>query len=173
MLALLAGTTTSPERKYPSVPPPSLDRQASRRRELGDRRAVSAVLNALLSIAGAGVATWWAAGRLAWRDEWVRPRFTFSCPAPFDRSPSPVPPVFRTCTPIPFISRPCPFAPSESASSVIGGHRRRKLRGHPVSHLGGPAEQVHLLPAPAAPQGHILLRRRRLFAQSGQETRAG
>ncbi|KAI0741535.1 hypothetical protein C8Q80DRAFT_1065681, partial [Daedaleopsis nitida] len=70
MLALLAGTRTSPERKYPYVPPPSLDRQASRRRELGDRRAVSAVVNALLSIAGAGVATWWAADRMAWRNEW-------------------------------------------------------------------------------------------------------
>ncbi|KZS99694.1 uncharacterized protein LAESUDRAFT_765270 [Laetiporus sulphureus 93-53] len=39
-------------------------------RDLSDRRMVTAVINALLSIGGAGVATWWAAGRLAWKDEW-------------------------------------------------------------------------------------------------------
>ena len=75
MVALLAGTRTSPERVFPPVDP-SLTLQNDpleiRRRELSDRRAVTALLNALLSIAGAGVATWWAADRLGWRNEWVR-----------------------------------------------------------------------------------------------------
>ena len=71
LLALLAGTRTSPERKFPLLQTHSQDGEASRRRELEDRRAVTAVFNALLSILGSGLATWWAAGRLAWKDEWV------------------------------------------------------------------------------------------------------
>ncbi len=77
MVALLAGTRTSPERKFPSMPVSTGEGdEAARKRELGDRRAVTAVFNVLLSILGSGLATWWAAGRLAWRDEWVRPHFT-------------------------------------------------------------------------------------------------
>lgn len=70
MVALLAGTRTSPEKRFPDVQPVPTD-GADARKELNDRRAVTAVLNALLSIFGAGVATWWAADRLRWRDEWV------------------------------------------------------------------------------------------------------
>lgn len=70
MVALLAGTRTSPEKSFPNVPRP-LDRTAETKREMNDRRAITAVLNALLSVIGAGVATWWAADRLRWRDEWV------------------------------------------------------------------------------------------------------
>ncbi|KAI0666755.1 hypothetical protein C8Q78DRAFT_983257 [Trametes maxima] len=74
MVALLAGTRTSPDRKFPSaaaVADTTADAQAAaQKREVGDRRAVTAVLNALLSIGGAGIATFWAAGRLAWKDEW-------------------------------------------------------------------------------------------------------
>ncbi|TBU27234.1 hypothetical protein BD311DRAFT_760706 [Dichomitus squalens] len=70
MVALLAGTRTNPERTYPTLSTPSADDQTSHTRELGDRRAVTAVVNALLSVGGAGIATWWAAGRLSWRDEW-------------------------------------------------------------------------------------------------------
>lgn len=72
MIALLAGTRTSPERKFSFVSSPPTHSQVSHARELGDRRAVTAVVNALLSIGGSGVATWWAAGRLLWREEWVR-----------------------------------------------------------------------------------------------------
>ena len=71
MVALLAGTRTSPERTYPLLSNPATNDQASQARELGDRRAVTAVVNALLSVGGAGIATWWAAGRLSCRDEWV------------------------------------------------------------------------------------------------------
>ncbi|KAI1793580.1 hypothetical protein LXA43DRAFT_885643 [Ganoderma leucocontextum] len=70
MISLLAGTRTSPERKFPFVSTPTTKTQASHSREVGDRRAVTAVVNALLSIGGSGVATWWAAGRLLWREEW-------------------------------------------------------------------------------------------------------
>ncbi|PSS31030.1 hypothetical protein PHLCEN_2v2443 [Hermanssonia centrifuga] len=70
MVALLAGTRTSPERKFPSHAPLVTDGQAEAGRELNDRRAVTAVLNALLSIFGSGAATWWAAEKLYWKDEW-------------------------------------------------------------------------------------------------------
>ncbi|KAI0350671.1 hypothetical protein OH77DRAFT_1430663 [Trametes cingulata] len=77
IVALLAGTRTSPDRSFPPAPTSgtAADSQAAHRRELGDRRAVTAVLNALLSIGGAALATFWAAGRLAWKDEWVRDCF--------------------------------------------------------------------------------------------------
>lgn len=80
MLALLAGTRTSPDRRFPSVPVPgtTADSQAARRRELSDRRAVTAVLNALLTIGGSAIAAFYASGRLAWKDEWVSGR-TSSC----------------------------------------------------------------------------------------------
>ncbi|KAI0334510.1 hypothetical protein GY45DRAFT_1294726 [Cubamyces sp. BRFM 1775] len=73
MVALLAGTRTCPDRRYPNLPAPGSSDDSSetaRRRELGDRRAVTAVVNALLSIGGSGVAIYWAAGRLAWKEEW-------------------------------------------------------------------------------------------------------
>lgn len=71
MVALLAGTRTSPEKSFPHMPvKPEASEEA--RRELNDRRAVTAVLNALLSVIGSGVATWWAADKLGWKQEWVR-----------------------------------------------------------------------------------------------------
>lgn len=83
MIALLAGTKTSPERKFPTTNTWSRDHEAEAKRELSDRRAVVAVLNALLSILGSGAATWWAAEKLQWRDEWVShqgPNFLHSRP---------------------------------------------------------------------------------------------
>ena len=65
MVALLAGTRTSPERRFPAPDSPILSQ------ELNDRRAITALLNALLSILGSGVAVWWAADRLRWAEEWV------------------------------------------------------------------------------------------------------
>ncbi|KAI0629172.1 hypothetical protein C8Q77DRAFT_1066354 [Trametes polyzona] len=72
MVALLAGTRTCPDRKFPAVPAPgtTADWQATQRRELDDRRAVTAVLNALLTIGGSAVAAFYASGRLAWKNEW-------------------------------------------------------------------------------------------------------
>ncbi|KAH9830642.1 uncharacterized protein C8Q71DRAFT_361893 [Rhodofomes roseus] len=68
MIALLAGTRTSPERKFPAYA--TRKEGADERKTYSDRRAVTNVFNALLSIGGAGAATWWAAGRLDWKDEW-------------------------------------------------------------------------------------------------------
>ena len=76
MVALLAGTKTSPERKFPDVPRVSQDDESQRARN--DRRAIVALLNALLSVIGSGVATWWAAQHLSWENEWVRNAFSFS-----------------------------------------------------------------------------------------------
>jgi hypothetical protein len=78
MIALLAGTTTSPERKFPAYIPP--DPHADRKREYKNRKAVTSVLNARLSIVGSGAATWWAAERTGWRPEWVC-RFSFGHPS--------------------------------------------------------------------------------------------
>ena len=70
MAALLAGTRTSPDKKFPQPPSSSTSHTAAR--EISDRRAVIAVLNAFLSVICTGAATWWAAQRTGWRDEWVR-----------------------------------------------------------------------------------------------------
>ena len=70
MVSLLAGTTTSPERKFPAYTPP--DPHEERKRDYSDRKAVTTVINSLLSVGGSGVATWWAADKVGWKPEWVR-----------------------------------------------------------------------------------------------------
>jgi TMEM199 family protein len=69
MVTLLAGTTTSPERHFPAYIPKVDVEEARRARD--DRKAITALLNGLLSIGGAGVATWWIAEGRGWKDEWV------------------------------------------------------------------------------------------------------
>ena len=76
MVSLLAGTKVSPEKQFPATPRHTGGVEEAQR-EMNDRRAVTAVLNALLSVLGSGVATWWAADRLRWKNEWVRPPSTF------------------------------------------------------------------------------------------------
>ncbi len=120
MIALLAGTRTSPERKFPFMSTPFTNSQVSHSREVGDRRAVTAVVNALLSVGGSGVATWWAAGRLLWREEWVRRWFDNLR----RRSAQSI------CCAL------------ESAFSTIGRPPRRGLRGNPLLDLGRPAKQA-------------------------------
>ena len=70
MVSLLAGAATSPERFFGSYTPPKdpAEVQAEKKRE---RKAITALLNALLSIVGSAFATWWAAEMLGWRNEWV------------------------------------------------------------------------------------------------------
>jgi len=69
VIFLLAGTITSPSSKLPLyVSPPNVSENA--RRLVNNRKAITALLNALFSIAGAGYAGWWASGRTSWRDEW-------------------------------------------------------------------------------------------------------
>ncbi|TFY74442.1 hypothetical protein EWM64_g9571 [Hericium alpestre] len=70
MVALLAGTRTSPHRKFPDMKGKSFDPALEAKREVNDKRAIIAVFNALLSVGGAGAATWVAAQRTGWRDEW-------------------------------------------------------------------------------------------------------
>ncbi|KAF8498655.1 hypothetical protein F5888DRAFT_1690746 [Russula emetica] len=70
MISLLAGTRTSPNKKFPQLSRSS-DRSENAARNISDRRAIIAVLNALLSVICTGAATWWAAQRTGWRDEWV------------------------------------------------------------------------------------------------------
>ncbi|KAI0041051.1 hypothetical protein FA95DRAFT_1565773 [Auriscalpium vulgare] len=69
MVALLAGTRSAPDKKFPGYVRPR-DPALEARREVGDRRAVIAVLNGLLSVGCVGAAVWWAARYTGWRDEW-------------------------------------------------------------------------------------------------------
>jgi hypothetical protein len=71
MVSLLAGTTTSPEKTFGDYTPPATpEKQASDRAR--DRKAITALVNSLFSIFGAGFAAWWGADRTGWRDEYVR-----------------------------------------------------------------------------------------------------
>jgi len=72
MVSLLAGSITSPERKFPPHKTGNNDPLADARREINDRKAVVTLINALLSIGGSGAATWYATGVVGWRNEWVR-----------------------------------------------------------------------------------------------------
>ena len=76
MVALLAGTRTSPDKKFPQLPHSSA-RSENAARDISDRRAIIALINALLSVISTGAATWWAAQRTGWRDEWVGDLITF------------------------------------------------------------------------------------------------
>lgn len=70
MVSLLAGTTTAPSSKPP--PRPIRDTAESQaKKEFNDRKALTAVVNGLLSIGCSGGAAWWAADKSGWRDEWV------------------------------------------------------------------------------------------------------
>lgn len=72
MIALLAGTTTSPERNFGSYTPPK-DPEEIEAGRLKERKAITYLLNALLSIGCVGFAAWWAGGKTGWKPEWVRP----------------------------------------------------------------------------------------------------
>jgi hypothetical protein len=69
MISLLAGTRTSPEKKFPAYM--ARDPEAERKQAADDRKAVSTVVNGIFSVAGTGVATWWASEYTGLRLEWV------------------------------------------------------------------------------------------------------
>jgi len=69
MIALLAGSVTSPERKFPAYTPDKSPEEAAALRK-AERQAITSLLNALLSIIGSGFAAWWAAGKTGWKNEW-------------------------------------------------------------------------------------------------------
>jgi len=71
MIALLAGTTTSPERKFGRYIPPK-EPEEIEAYKIQERKSITALLNALLSIAGVAFAAWWAADKTGWNNEWVR-----------------------------------------------------------------------------------------------------
>ncbi|KIL00752.1 hypothetical protein PAXRUDRAFT_821334 [Paxillus rubicundulus Ve08.2h10] len=68
MVSLLAGVRTSPEKHFP--PYMAEDPEEERRRISNDRKAISTLVNSVLSIAGTGVATWWASGHTGLKVEW-------------------------------------------------------------------------------------------------------
>jgi hypothetical protein len=71
MVSLLAGTTSSPEGKFGTyVPPP--DPEQAAKRESAERKAILTLVNAVLSVAGAGFASFWAADKTGWKREYVR-----------------------------------------------------------------------------------------------------
>lgn len=74
MIALLAGSKTSPSSKLPLYKAPESPEQAAAR-HLNDRRAITSMINALLSVGGSGMATWWVADKAGWHNEWVRSQF--------------------------------------------------------------------------------------------------
>ncbi|KAG6865708.1 hypothetical protein C0991_012524 [Blastosporella zonata] len=69
MIALLAGTTTSPQRNFGTYEPPQ-DPEEIEAAKSAERRSITALLNALLSVLGSGFAVWWAADKLRWKNEW-------------------------------------------------------------------------------------------------------
>ncbi|KAJ6581199.1 hypothetical protein B0H19DRAFT_982949 [Mycena capillaripes] len=69
MIALLAGSVTSPERKFPPYVPEKSPEEAEALKK-AERQAITYLLNALLSIIGSGFAAWWAAGKTGWKNEW-------------------------------------------------------------------------------------------------------
>jgi TMEM199 family protein len=75
MVSLLAGTRAAPEKHFPTPaggwPTPAELRAQDARRDVSDRQALAHVVNALISIGGAAVAVWYAAGVAGWKNEWV------------------------------------------------------------------------------------------------------
>ncbi|KIY69199.1 hypothetical protein CYLTODRAFT_373084 [Cylindrobasidium torrendii FP15055 ss-10] len=69
MVSLLAGTMSSPERKFGTyVPPPDPEVVAAQKRE--ERKQITALANGVLSIGGAAFAAFWASQHMAWKHEW-------------------------------------------------------------------------------------------------------
>ena len=81
MVSLLAGTRTSPEKHFPPYTPK--DPEEEQRLQTKDKKAIATLVNAVLSIVGTGVATWWASEYTGMRLEWVCG--TISIPAWFSQ----------------------------------------------------------------------------------------
>ncbi|KAF8817506.1 hypothetical protein BYT27DRAFT_7153157 [Phlegmacium glaucopus] len=69
MISLLAGTTSSPEGKFGTYIPPKEPEEIGAER-VNERKSITALINALLSIGCVAFASWWAADKAGWRDEW-------------------------------------------------------------------------------------------------------
>ena len=71
MISLLVGTTSSPEGKFGAYVPPKGPEQIEAER-LNERKSITTLINALLSIGGVAFAAWWAADKTGWKNEWVQ-----------------------------------------------------------------------------------------------------
>ncbi|KAL4267252.1 Endoplasmic reticulum-based factor for assembly of V-ATPase [Pleurotus pulmonarius] len=69
MISLLAGATTSPEKNFGPYTPPKEPHVIANEQKL-ERRAITAIVNGLVSIFATGMAVWWASDKTGFRDEW-------------------------------------------------------------------------------------------------------
>jgi hypothetical protein len=69
MVSLLAGTRTSPEKHFP--PYAAKDPEEDQRLQTKNKKAIATLVNAVLSVVGTGVATWFASEHTRMRLEWV------------------------------------------------------------------------------------------------------
>lgn len=84
MVSLLAGTRTSPEKHFP--PYVAKDPEEEQHLRTKERKAIATLVNAVVSVVGTGVATWWASERTGLRLEWVRSLFVPPWSVGFTRS---------------------------------------------------------------------------------------
>ncbi|KAF8557776.1 hypothetical protein OG21DRAFT_1456936 [Imleria badia] len=68
MVSLLAGTRTSPEKHFP--PYAAKDPEEDQRLQTKNKKAIATLVNAVLSVVGTGVATWFASEHTRMRLEW-------------------------------------------------------------------------------------------------------
>lgn len=69
MVSLLAGTRTSPEKHFP--PYTAKDPEEDQRLRTKDRKAIATLVNAVVSVVGTGLATWFASEYTGMQLEWV------------------------------------------------------------------------------------------------------
>ena len=70
MIALLAGTTSSPEKNFGDYVPPREPEDIAHDKAR-ERKTITALVNAVFSVFGAGFAAWWGADKTGWKDEYV------------------------------------------------------------------------------------------------------
>ena len=71
MISLLAGTTASPEKNFGQYVPP-LEPEVLAANRAKERKAITALVNSVFSVIGAGFAAWWGADKTGWKNEYVR-----------------------------------------------------------------------------------------------------
>ncbi|THU91514.1 hypothetical protein K435DRAFT_968140 [Dendrothele bispora CBS 962.96] len=75
MIALLAGTTTSPHGKFGTYVPPKSEEVLAEERKR-ERKAITTIVNGVFSVGGAGAAAWIGSASTGWKHEW-RVLFSF------------------------------------------------------------------------------------------------
>ncbi|KAJ4473681.1 hypothetical protein J3R30DRAFT_3338336 [Lentinula aciculospora] len=68
MISLLAGTTTSPDRKFGLYEPQEPEQLAAQTKR--ERKAITTIINGVFSVIGSGAAAWIGSERTNWRQEW-------------------------------------------------------------------------------------------------------